>query len=276
MGKLKNKTIIITGASRGIGRAMALRFARDGANIVIAAKSARPHPKLNGTIHTVAEEVAAAGGNALPFQLDVREDDQVASMMQAVVDTFGGIDALVNNAGAISLTPVEKTPMKRYGLMQSINSRAVFTCAQSALPFLKASANPHILSLSPPLNLSIKWLKDHAPYTLSKYGMTMLSLGMAAEFEAYGIAVNCLWPQTAIATAAIEFVVGNRDLFKHCRKPEIMADAAYEILITENRQLCGQTLTDEQILRQRGHTDFKQYAVDPTHADQLLPDFFLD
>ncbi len=276
MGKLKNKTIIITGASRGIGRAMALRFARDGANIVIAAKSARPHPKLKGTIHTVAEEVTAAGGNALPIQLDVRQDDQVANMMQAAVDTFGGIDALVNNAGAISLTPVEKTPMKRYDLMQSINSRAVFTCAQSALPFLKASANPHILSLSPPLNLNIKWLKDHAPYTLSKYGMTMLSLGMAAEFEAYGIAVNCLWPRTAIATAAIEFVVGNRDLFKHCRKPEIMADAAYEILITENRQLCGQTLTDEQILSQRGRTDFKQYAVDPTHADQLLPDFFLD
>ena len=276
MGKLKNKTIIITGASRGIGRAMALRFARDGANIVIAAKSARPHPKLEGTIHTVAEEVTAAGGNALPIQLDVRQDDQVANMMQAAVDTFGGIDALVNNAGAISLTPVEKTPIKRYDLMQSINSRAVFTCAQSALPFLKASANPHILSLSPPLNLSIKWLKDHAPYTLSKYGMTMLSLGMAAEFEAYGIAVNCLWPQTAIATAAIEFVVGNRDLFKHCRNPEIMADAAYEVLITENGQLCGQTLTDEQILHQRGYTDFQQYAVDPTHADQLLPDFFLD
>ena len=276
MGKLKNKTIVITGASRGIGRAMALRFARDGANIVIAAKSARPHPKLKGTIHTVAEEVTAAGGNALPIQLDVRQDDQVANMMQAAVDTFGGIDALVNNAGAINLTPVEKTPIKRYDLMQSINSRAVFTCAQSALPFLKASANPHILSLSPPLNLSIKWLKDHAPYTLSKYGMTMLSLGMAAEFEAYGIAVNCLWPQTAIATAAIEFVVGNRDLFKHCRNPEIMADAAYEVLITENGQLCGQTLTDEQILRQRGYTDFQQYAVDPTHADQLLPDFFLD
>lgn len=276
MGGLANKTIIITGASRGIGRAMALRFARDGANIVIAAKSARPHPKLKGTIHTVAEEVTAAGGNALPFQLDVRQDDQVANMMQAAVDTFGGIDGLVNNAGAISLTPVEKTSMKRYDLMQSINSRAVFRCAQSALPFLKASANPHILSLSPPLNLSIKWLKDHAPYTISKYGMTMLSLGMAAEFEAYGIAVNCLWPRTAIATAAIEFVVGNRDLFKHCRKPEIMADAAYEVLITENGQLCGQTLTDEQILRQRGYTDFQQYAIDPTHADRLLPDFFLD
>ena len=276
MADLANKTIIITGASRGIGRAMALRFARDGANIVIAAKSDRPHPKLKGTIHTVAEEVAAAGGNALPFKLDVRQDEQVANLIQTTADKYGGIDALVNNAGAISLTSVEKTPFKRYDLMQSVNSRAVFTCAQSALPFLKSSVNPHILSLSPPLNLSIKWLKDHAPYTLSKYGMTMLSLGMAAEFEAYGIAVNCLWPQTAIATAAIEFVVGNRDLFKHCRKPEIMADAAYEILITENRQLCGQTLIDEQILRKRGYADFKPYAVDPAHADQLLPDFFLD
>ena len=276
MGDLSNKTIIITGASRGIGRAMALRFARDGANNVIAAKSARPHPKLEGTIHTVAEEVATAGGNALPFQLDVRREDQVVDMMKAAVDKFGGIDGLVNNAGAISLTPVEKTPVKRYDLMQSVNSRAVFTCAQSALPFLKTSDNPNILSLSPPLNLSIKWLKDHAPYTLSKYGMTMLSLGMAAEFETYGIAVNCLWPQTAIATAAIEFAVGNRDLFKRCRKPEIMADAAYEILITENRQLSGQTLTDEQILRDRGHTDLDRYAVDPANADQLLPDFFLD
>jgi citronellol/citronellal dehydrogenase len=276
MDNLANKTIIITGASRGIGRAMALRFARDGANIVIAAKSDKPHPKLKGTIHTVAEEIAAAGGNALPFKLDVRREEQVANMMQAAVDKFGGIDALVNNAGAISLTPVEKTSIKRYDLMQSINSRAVFIASQAALPFLKASANPHILSLSPPLNLSIRWLKDHAPYTLSKYGMTMLSLGMAAEFETYGIAVNCLWPQTAIATAAIEFAVGNRDLFRNCRKPEIMADAAYEILITENRQLCGQTLIDEQILRDRGYTDLERYAVDPANADQLLPDFFLD
>jgi citronellol/citronellal dehydrogenase len=160
--------------------------------------------------------------------------------------------------------------------MQAINSRAVFICSQAALPFLKVSANPHILSLSPPLNLSIKWLKDHAPYTLSKYGMTMLSLGMAAEFESHGIAVNCLWPKTAIATAAIEFVVGNRDLFKNCRKPEIIADAAYEILITENRQLTGQTLIDEQILRVRGYTDLDRYAVDPANADKLLPDFFLD
>ncbi len=276
MGDLSNKTIIITGASRGIGRAMALRFAHDGANIVVAAKSDKPHPKLKGTIYTVAREVEAAGGEALPVKLDVRREDQVARMMQAAVDKFGGIDALVNNAGAISLTTVEKTSIKRYDLMQSVNSRAVFVCAHAALPFLKTSSNPHILSLSPPLNLNVKWLKNHAPYTLSKYGMTMLSLGMAAEFEPYGIAVNCLWPQTAIATAAIEFVVGNRDLFKNCRKPEIMADAAYEILIAENRRINGQTLIDEQILRAGGHRDLKRYAVDPVNADQLLPDFFLD
>jgi citronellol/citronellal dehydrogenase len=276
MGDLSNKTIIITGASRGIGRAMALRFARDGANIVIAAKSAKPHPKLKGTIYSVAEEVEAAGGKALPYKLDVRLEEQINTMMEAAAHHFGGIDVLINNAGAISLTPVERTPIKRYDLMQAINSRAVFICSQAALPFLKVSANPHILSLSPPLNLSIKWLKDHAPYTLSKYGMTMLSLGMAAEFESHGIAVNCLWPKTAIATAAIEFVVGNRDLFKNCRKPEIIADAAYEILITENRQLTGQTLIDEQILRVRGYTDLDRYAVDPANADKLLPDFFLD
>jgi citronellol/citronellal dehydrogenase len=276
MGDLSNKTIIITGASRGIGRAMALRFARDGANIVIAAKSAKPHPKLKGTIYSVAEEVEAAGGKALPYKLDVRLEEQINTMMAAAAHHFGGIDVLINNAGAISLTPVERTPIKRYDLMQAINSRAVFICSQAALPFLKVSANPHILSLSPPLNLSIKWLKDHAPYTLSKYGMTMLSLGMAAEFESHGIAVNCLWPKTAIATAAIEFVVGSHDLFKNCRKPEIIADAAYEILITENRQLTGQTLVDEQILRARGYTDLDRYAVDPANADKLLPDFFLD
>jgi citronellol/citronellal dehydrogenase len=269
MDNLANKTIIITGASRGIGRAMAVRFARDGANIVIAAKSDRPHPKLKGTIHTVAEEVLSAGGKALPLKLDVRSEDQVASMMQSAAEEFGGIDALVNNAGAISLTPVEKTPIKRYDLMQSINSRAVFICAHSALPFLKASGNPHILSLAPPLN-------NHAPYTLSKYGMTLLSLGMAAEFEAYGIAVNCLWPRTAIATAAIEFVVGNRDLFQNCRTPEIMADAAYEILTTENCALNGQSLIDEQLLLTRGYTDLERYAVNPDNADKLLPDFFLD
>ncbi|UCF94187.1 MAG: NAD(P)-dependent oxidoreductase [Desulfobacterales bacterium] len=276
MVDLRNKTIVITGASRGIGRAMALRFARDGANIVVAAKSAEPHPKLKGTIYDVAREVEACGGQGLPCRVDVRFEDQVMAMVETAVKAFGGIDALVNNAGAISLTRVEETPLKRYDLMQSINARAVFLCSQAVLPALKSSANPHILSLCPPLNFDIKWLKNHAPYTLSKYGMTMLSLAMAAEFEPYGIAVNCLWPRTAIATAAIEFAVGSGDLLKNCRKPEIVADAAYEILTTPDRQLSGQALIDEEFLRRRAYTDFDRYAYDPKHAGELLPDFFLE
>lgn len=276
MSLLADKTIIITGSSRGIGRAMALRFARERANIVIAAKSSKPHPKLKGTIHEVAREVESAGGRALPLQVDVRFESQVAEMVAATVSRFGGIDALVNNAGAISLTNVEHTPAKRYDLMQGINARAVFICCQAILPHLKKSSNPHILSLSPPLNLNLKWLKDYAPYTLSKYGMTMLSLAMSEEFEPYNIAVNCLWPRTAIATAAIEYQVGSRDFFKRCRKPEIVADAAYEILATPERRLTGQTLTDEQILIDQGYRDLDRYAYAPEQAGNLLPDFFLD
>lgn len=275
MAALSHKTVVITGASRGIGRAMALRFAREGARIVIAAKSAGPHPKLEGTISDVAREVEAAGGKALPFQLDVRLEARVAEMMSAAVEAFGGIDILINNAGAINLTSVEQTPIKRYDLMQSVNSRAVFICSQAALPYLKSSANPHILNLSPPINLNKKWVKDFGPYTLSKYGMTLLTLAMSAEFAPYRIAVNSLWPQTAIATAAIEFVIGNRDFFKHCRKPDIVADAAYEIVTTTDRRLTGQTLTDEGILRARGCTDFGHYAYDPDSAGKLQPDFFL-
>jgi len=276
MSLLADKTIIVTGSSRGIGRAMALRFAREGANIVIAAKSSKPHPKLKGTIHEVAREVELSGGQALAVQVDVRSDSAVSALMAATVGRFGGIDALVNNAGAISLTNVEHTPAKRYDLMQGINARAVFICCQAALPYLKKSSNPHILNLSPPLNLNLKWLKDYAPYTLSKYGMTLLALAMSEEFAPYNIAVNCLWPRTAIATAAIEYEVGGRDFFKHCRKPEIVADAAYEILSTPERRLTGQTLTDEQILTERGCRDLERYAYDPQHADSLLPDFFLD
>lgn len=276
MGALAEKTIVITGASRGIGRAMALRFARDGANIVIAAKSDKPHPKLGGSIHTVAEEVKAAGGESLAVKMDVRHEAQVNETVSAAVGRFGGIDAWVNNAGAISLTSVENTQPKRYDLMQSINARAVYLCSRAALPHLKNAANPHILSLSPPINLNPVWLKDNAPYTLSKYGMTLLSLGMAAEFGPYGIAVNCLWPRTAIATAAVEFVLGGRELFKNCRKPEILADAAYEILASPSAALNGQTLIDEYFLAQRGHTDFDRYAYDPEHSHDLLPDFFLD
>lgn len=276
MGNLADRTIVVTGASRGIGRAMALRFARDGANVVIAAKSVQPHAKLGGSIHQVAAEVRAAGGNSLAVQMDVRFENQVAAAVTAAVDRFGGIDAWINNAGAISLTGVESTPPKRYDLMQSINARAVFLCSRAALPHLKKSVNPHILSLSPPISLNPVWLRGHSPYTLSKYGMTLLTLGMSAEFESYGIAVNCLWPRTAIATAAVEFVLGGRELFKKCRTPDILADAAYEILTTEGRTLTGRALIDEYLLAERGVSDFSRYAYDPAHADELLPDFFLD
>jgi len=275
MADLKGKTIIITGASRGIGRAMAVKFARDGANLVVAAKTAAPHPKLPGTIYDAAEEIEAAGGRALPYQVDIRFEDQVDAMVRAALDRFDGIDVLVNNAGAISLTNVENTATSRYDLMQAINARGVFVCSRAVLPFLKKSASPHILTLSPPLNLDLKWFKDHAPYTLSKYGMTMLSLGMADEFNKFGIAVNCLWPRTIIATAAIEFAVGSRDLFKNCRKPDIMADAAHAVITTEKCALTGQCLIDEEVLRERGVSDMGRYSVDPAHQDSLIPDLYL-
>jgi len=275
MADLKGKTIIITGASRGIGRAMAVKFARDGANLVVAAKTAQPHPKLKGTIYDSAEEIEAAGGRALPYQVDIRLENQVDAMVQTTLDRFGGIDVLVNNAGAISLSSVEKTPPNRYDLMQAVNPRGVFICSRAVLPFLRKSANPHILTLSPPINLDIKWFKDHAPYTLSKYGMTMLSLGMSAEFNPYGIAVNCLWPRTIIATAAIEFAVGSRDLFKNCRKPDIMADAAYAVITTEKCALTGQCLIDEQVLSEHGVSDFDHYAVEPGNTDALITDLYL-
>ncbi len=275
MADLKGKTIVITGASRGIGRAMALRFARSGANIVVAAKTAQPHPKLKGTIYDAVKEIEKAGGQGIPFQLDVRNSDQVEAMVQAAADRFGGIDVLINNAGAISLSGVENTSVSRYDLMQDINARAVFVCSRAVLPFLKISSSPHILSLSPPINLDPKWFKDHAPYTLSKYGMTILSLGMAAEFAGYGIAVNCLWPRTIIATAAIEFAVGNQELIKNCRKPDIVADAAHGIITTENCSLTGQCLIDEYFLKDLGVTDFERYAVDPENPQGLIPDIFL-
>ncbi|MCL6271388.1 NAD(P)-dependent oxidoreductase [Sansalvadorimonas sp. 2012CJ34-2] len=273
---LNKRTIFITGASRGIGREIALRCAREGANIVIAAKSDAPHPKLPGTIYTVAEEVAEAGGRALAIKLDVRDAEQVQKAMQQAAEHFGGIDVLVNNAGAISLTPVEHTPVKKYDLMNQINARAVFVCSQAALPFLKKSeAGGHILNLSPPLNLAEKWLKPYAAYTLSKYGMTILTLGMAAEFKRYGIAVNSLWPKTTISTAALT-QVGDNTLDARSRTPAVMADAAREIFVTANQALTGQTLIDEDLLRERGFEDFLQYAVDPEQADNQFPDLFLD
>ncbi len=272
---LSGKTLFITGASRGIGREIALKAAADGANIVIAAKSAEPHPKLAGTIHSVAAEVEAAGGRALALQLDVRDEQAVAAAMARAAEHFGGIDALVNNAGAIKLVGVEKLEARRFDLMYQINTRAVMVCSQAALPYLKQSASGHILNLSPPLNLDAKWFAQHGPYTVTKYGMSMLTLGMSEEFKKYGISVNSLWPKTMIATAAIEFELGSRDAFKRARTPAIMADAAHAILASQGRSITGRLLIDEDILRERGVTDFEQYRFDPA-GGSLVPDLFVD
>jgi len=272
---LSAKTLFITGASRGIGREIALKAAADGANIVIAAKSAEPHPKLEGTIFSVAAEVEAAGGKALALQLDVRDEQAVAAAMAKAAEHFGGINALINNAGAIKLVGVEKLEPKRFDLMYQINTRAVMVCSQAALPYLKKSASGHILNLSPPLNLDAKWFAQHGPYTVTKYGMSMLTLGMSEEFKKYGISVNSLWPKTMIATAAIEFELGSRDAFKRARVPAIMADAAHAILSSEGRSLTGRLLIDEDILRERGVNDFEQYRFDPA-GGSLVPDLFVD
>lgn len=272
--KMTNKTIFITGASRGIGRAIALAAAKEGANVVIASKSAEEHPKLQGTIFSVAEEVATLGGSALPIQLDVRKEIQVKMALEQAHREFGSIDVLVNNAGAISLTNVEQTSPKRYDLMQSVNHRAVYTLSHYAIPYLKQSPNAHILSLCPPINLNTKWLKDYAPYTLSKYGMTLLTLGLAEELRPHSIAVNALWPKTMIATAAIEFAVGNQNMLNNCRKPDIMADAAMSIVNSQYERFNGQTLLDEDVLKLDGVEDFSHYAVNP--SEPLYPDLFLD
>jgi citronellol/citronellal dehydrogenase len=276
MGSLANKTIIITGASRGIGREMALKFAADGANIVIAAKSATAHPKLPGTIFSVAEEVEKAGGQALAFQMDVREDEQVKALIDATVEKFGGIDGVINNAGAIKLMSSEMLPMKRFDLMYQINTRAVLSLSTAALPWLKKSENGHILSLSPPINLDPKWFQHYGPYTVTKYGMSMLTIGMAAEYKRYGISVNSLWPQTLISTAAIEFEGGGKSALEKGRKPAIMADAAYEIFTTENCELSGEVVIDEQILRQRGVEDFEHYRYSDDPSKKLMNDLFID
>ncbi|HJR31520.1 MAG TPA: NAD(P)-dependent oxidoreductase [Pseudomonas sp.] len=272
---LQGKTLFITGASRGIGREIALRAARDGANIVIAAKSAAPHPKLPGTIFSVAAEVEAAGGKALALEVDVRDETIVRQAMADASEHFGGIDALVNNAGAIKLTGVQHIELKRFDLMHQINTRAVLLCSQIALPYLKRTGG-HILNLSPPLNLAPKWFAQYSPYTVTKYGMSMLTLGMSEEFAAYGISVNSLWPQTMIATAAIEFQLGSRESFKHARTPAIMADAAHVVLDSSGRSITGRLLIDEEILREQGVTEFDHYRFEPDSDAPLIPDLFID
>jgi citronellol/citronellal dehydrogenase len=267
-----SRVIFISGASRGIGRAIAHRFAREKACIAIAAKTTTPHATLDGTIYTVAAEVEALGGQALPLILDVRDDEQIKRAMEETVAAFGHIDALVNNASAISLTDTLATPMKRYDLMQAVNTRATFACSQAALPYLIHSKNPHILTLSPPLTLESQWFAHHLAYTISKFGMSMCTLGLAAEFLEKGIAVNSLWPQTTIATDAVR-VHFPEEIYLASRKPEIVADAAYWILNQPSTSLTGQFLIDETVLRHTGVEDFSKYAIDPAIPSQL--DLFL-
>lgn len=272
MPGLKNKTVFITGASRGIGREIALRFARDGANIVITGKTVEPHPKLKGTIHDTAREVEEAGGQALALQLDIRDDSAVEKAVREAAERFGGIDVLVNNASAISITGTLATPPKRFDLMHQINTRGTYVCSQACLPYLVKAANPHILTLSPPLNMNPRWFKDHLAYTIAKYGMSMCTLGLAAEFARQGVAVNSLWPRTTIATAAIE--VYFPAAVAASRKPAIMADAAHAIVMSDSRKVTGRFFIDEEVLRDRGMKDFSAYAVKPGTA--LAPDLFLD
>ena len=262
----------MTGGSRGIGLAIALRAAADGANVVIAAKTVEPNPRLPGTIHSAAREIEAAGGQCLPVQCDIRDEAQIAKAVAGAVERFGGIDILVNNASAISLTGTLETPMKRFDLMFGINVRGTYATSQACIPHLRKASNPHILTLSPPLNLKPRWFKGHAAYTMAKYGMSMCVLGMAEEFREAGIAVNALWPRTIIATAALQMIPGVDPA--RGRKPEIMADAAHWILSQPARGCTGNFFIDDDVLRNAGVSDLRKYAVDPCKA--LLPDLFLD
>jgi citronellol/citronellal dehydrogenase len=277
MSTLHGRTLFISGGSRGIGLAIALRAARDGANVVIAAKTAEPNPKLPGTIHSAAEAIEQAGGKALPVMCDIRDEAAVQAAVAAGVARFGGIDILVNNASAISLTGTLATPMKRFDLMFGVNVRGTFVCAQACLPHLIAAAktgrNPHILTLSPPLNMDAKWFAPHVAYTMAKYGMSMCVLGMAEEFREVGVAVNALWPRTVIATAALAMIPGAREQLDHTRKPEIMADAAHAIFLRDARTTSGHFFLDEDVLRAAGVADFTAYAVKP--GAPLMPDLFL-
>ncbi|HEY8580072.1 MAG TPA: NAD(P)-dependent oxidoreductase [Beijerinckiaceae bacterium] len=272
-GDLKGKTLFITGASRGIGLAIALRAAQEGANVVIAAKTDAPHPRLPGTIHTAAEAVEAAGGRALPLVVDVRDEAQVRDALAATAARFGGLDILVNNASAIALGDSQSIDMKRFDLMHQVNARGTYMTSALAVPLLAKAQNPHILMLSPPLDMKEKWFAAHTAYSMAKFGMSLAVLGLAGELRAKGVAVNALWPRTTIATAAIQNILGGDALMRASRKPEIVADAACEIFRTPARELTGRFLIDDTFLASRGVTDFDRYRVDPTAA--LARDFFV-
>ena len=270
---LAGKTLFITGASRGIGKAIALRAARDGANVVIAAKTVEAQETLEGTIHTAAAEIEAAGGRALAVQVDIRSEEQVVRAVEQAVERFGAIDILVNNASAISLTSTLETPMKRFDLIHAVNARGTFLCSQVCLPHLLKSSNPHILNIAPPLNMEERWFASHVAYTMAKYGMSMCVLGMVGEFRERGVAVNALWVRTTIATAAIKNLLGGEQAMTRSRTPEIAADAAHVILTRPSRDATGQFFIDEDVLREAGVTDFERYAVTP--GAELMPDFFI-
>jgi len=270
---LEDRTVLITGGTRGIGKAIGLRAARDGANVVILGKTSEPHPHLPGTIWSAAEEIEAAGGNAFAIQCDLRSDEQVEAAVTQTVERFGGIDILVNNASAIFLAGTLQTPMKRFDLMHQVNTRATFLASQLCLPHLLKSSNPHILCLAPPVDMDKGWFAGTLPYTIAKYGMSLCVLGLSQEFRKQGVAVNALWPETGIATAAVANLLGGEAAVQCCRKPEIVADAAHEILTRESRECTGNFFIDSEVLVEAGVTDFDQYAMTP--GVPLMPDFFL-
>lgn len=273
MTTLKDRTLFITGASRGIGLAIALRAARDGANIAIAAKTAEPHAKLEGTIYTAAKEIEAAGGKALPIVCDIRFEDQVEAAVAKTVETFGGLDICVNNASAISLTPATATEMKRYDLMHGINARGTFLVSKTCIPHLKKGSNPHILTISPPLDMDVKWFAPHVAYSMAKFNMSIIALGLSGELKGDGIAVNALWPRTTIATAAVRNLLGGDALVRRSRTPEIMGDAAHLILTQDSKAFTGRFSIDDTLLYEHGVKDFEKYRVDP--SVELAPDFFV-
>lgn len=273
-GSIKGKTLFISGGSRGIGLAIALRAAQDGANVIIAAKTAEPHPKLPGTIYTAAEEIEQAGGKALAVVCDIRSEEAVENAVQQGVERFGGIDICINNASAISLEPTLATSMRRFDLMHQVNTRGTFLVSKTCIPHLKKASNPHILNLSPPLEMKARWFAPHVAYSIAKYGMSLCVLGMAEEFRKDGIAVNALWPRTAIATAAVQNLLGGDQIVRRSRKPEIMADAAHIILCRNSREFSGNFCVDDEILESEGVADLTTYAVDP--SAELVPDFFVE